>query len=173
MRHGPVDNAAPVFAAAGDRRRFCRVRRVATERPRTPVSTDREVERPAPRAPNLERPGHDGIRLVREGCQRSTPSGDVMASRRGCAPTKWTPRSPSVYPGGQWLEGIPTGIRTEWTGTAGSGRPHCFRTRVISTTGSSCCPDSGCTWIRRTMSMPCTTRPNAAKPCPSGLRAPP
>ena len=39
--------------------------------------------------------------------------------------------------------------------------------------GRSRSADEGAAWILRTTSMPDTTRPNAAKPWPSGLRAPP
>ena len=43
----------------------------------------------------------------------------------------------------------------------------------IATGGVSACPCAGRRWIVRATSSPSTTRPNAAKPCPSGLRAPP
>jgi len=42
----------------------------------------------------------------------------------------------------------------------------------IGTAGSRRCPSEGDGWIARASSMPSITRPNAAKPCLSGLRVP-
>jgi hypothetical protein len=47
------------------------------------------------------------------------------------------------------------------------------RTERMTTGGVSACWSAGAAWMRRTTSMPRTTRPKAAKPWPSGLRAPP
>ena len=64
---------------------------------------------------------------------------------------------------------------TRGSGTAqGADRWWIYRrlTRRIAIGGVSVSPFAGPIWIVRTTSMPRTTRPNAAKPCPSGWRAP-
>ena len=58
---------------------------------------------------------------------------------------------------------------------AAAGRAH-GATRAaprIFTGGERDCPWAGAAWMRRTTSMPDTTRPRTAKPWPSGLRFPP
>lgn len=75
----------------------------------------------------------------------------------------------------RWSQGgAPLERRLPVEGNPEQGRGHrTLAAATIFTGGVSRWPWAGRAWIERTTFIPLTTLPNAANPCPSGLRLPP